>query len=265
MNTLILAGEAPDLKSLPKEVQDISNELQKLGQVHIQLEVNSFEDLLSVQSRYDLVWISTHSGAAGFQFGSLNVKPAQIAQLLSYVGARSLVLNSCFSAEHVMAIQLGANVEVVATIDPAGVDDSLAWVTGVYLARALIEEKGNLSRACRTASANGSLSYRYFPSPSSTLRSAGFGDSSSPSTSDTDNTLFRIRKALEGDTLTGQVGLVAMVISLQVNFDKFAKDTNERLLRLEAMERPVSLRIPLLLILLHISFFFLGLFLIWRM
>lgn len=251
MRTLVVAGYAPELKTLPKEVEEITSTLQALGPVRLLLEVDSLDQLMVLDEQYDLVWIASHSNKVGVVLGALVISPDMLAQLLSSVQASSLVLNSCFSAEHVSLIQRGYDLEIVATIDPMGVQDSVAWLTGVFLARALVRENGDLQKACVIATASGSAAYRYFPAGNS-HRSIH-----SPSS---EETLHRIRLALEGDPLSTQPGLVRSITILTESFDSFRVRTENRLLSLEGRATGWS---PKLTILIVVGYVLLLLFLLY--
>jgi hypothetical protein len=232
MRALLAAGIAPDLKNLTQEVREVANSLTPLYDNWLEFEIAGAADLLKVSQHgpFDLVWLSGHSSAEGFVFGTDVVRPSSMAQFLSAVEAKQLVLNSCFSAEHVMAIQRSLpDVEVVATIDPAGVLDNQAWVTGVYLARALVREGGSLGLACYAASAAGAVQYRYFP--------AGNSRSTHPSGpvhfDPNQDALRRIQFALEGDPLSLNPGMVRTLQQLEASFREFTTKTEKRLIDLE--------------------------------
>ena len=89
--------------------------------------------------------------------------PACLAPAAQRQIACDCVLNSCFSIEHVDAIQRAADsVGVACTINPAGVDDTLAWQVGVHLAGATPSRKTG-GPPCSGRQAAGSLAYRFIP------------------------------------------------------------------------------------------------------
>lgn len=154
------------LENLPREIQTVANELSESGwQVRLCLAADaSVTGLLQAAGEGDcqLAWFGLHSSAAGFELAD-GVWPAtQMGVWLRNVNARDVVLNSCYSLEHVGTIQRAADVDVAASIDPAGVDDGLAWQVGVYLVRSYIISN-DLSMAVRQASGFGSVQYRFLP------------------------------------------------------------------------------------------------------
>lgn len=186
---------------------------------------------------FDLVWFAGHGGAEGLALIDGVWKPAEVGRWLSALNAWGLVANACFSAEHVMAIQRIADVDVVATIAPEGVEDSEAAETALYLATALVET-GDLAQACRAASGNGALQYRFFP---------GGGERMAVRSADeqaTHDDLAALVAVFKGDPRTGQPGLVATLnaLSLRVEamtavIEQYQAATNARLDALERAQR----------------------------
>lgn len=168
---------------------------------------------------FDLAWLIMHSGADGFGLADQVMPPAQIGQWLAACHCFEAVLNSCFSAEHVAAIQYAAHVDVVATIDPSGVDGRVARSTGVYLARALVQA-GDLQEACRQASGNGAIQYRWFPA-GTVLRQAR----SAIADPDLPRQVNELVTALTGG-LSGQPGLFSRLDKLAGVLDQYIA-TNE--------------------------------------
>lgn len=206
MNVVIVAY-GPDLGQALKEAHDVSNILQKGGHtVHLLAdEETSFECMNGALDAgpFELAWLIVHSGPDGFHLAGQTLPPAQLGVWLEAAHCCEVVLNSCFSAEHVQAIQQAALVDAVATIDPTGVKDWAARTTGVHLARALVET-GDLCEACRRASGKGSLQYRWFPAGAMADMHRGARD-------EIREQLQLLVIAVQGDPRTGTVGLLTRV------------------------------------------------------
>lgn len=233
----VIVAYAADLPQALSEAQDVANVLQEVGhQVYLvtgpEATVACLTEALD-HAPFELAWIITHSGPQGFQLADQVITPAQLGVWLDAAHALDVVLNSCFSAEHVAAIQFAANVDVVATIDPDGVDDRLARSTGGVMARAFAETD-DLREACRRASGNGSIPYRFFP--------AGSYLRATRSTADAElvHTVAQLTAALTGG-LSGQPGLFARLDKLSSDFERYItsnevwKTDHER--RLSSVER----------------------------
>ncbi|TXH53490.1 MAG: hypothetical protein E6Q97_13170, partial [Desulfurellales bacterium] len=165
MRAVIVA--AGDLDSLPGEVQAVSNTLSAAGwTVRLCIGADATRaGLLAAagEGDVDLAWFGLHSGADGFALSDGVWPPSQLGVWLRNVNACDCVLNSCYSIEHVDAIQRAADsVGVACTINPAGVDDTLAWQVGVHLARAYAVTE-DLRASVQWASGSGSLAYRFIP------------------------------------------------------------------------------------------------------
>ena len=165
MRAVIIA--AGDLDSLPGEVQAVSNTLSAAGwTVRLCIGADaSRAGLLAAagEGTVDLAWFGLHSSADGFALSDGVWPPSQLGTWLRNVNACDCVLNSCYSIEHVDAIQRAADsVGVACTINPAGVDDALAWQVGVHLARAYAVTE-DLRSSVQWASGAGSLAYRFIP------------------------------------------------------------------------------------------------------
>lgn len=233
MRVVIVAyGEDPTLAL--REATDVSNILQATGHsVYLiagpDATLEALGDALD-HGPFDLAWIITHSGADGFQLADQTITPAQLGQWLAAAHCWEAFLNSCFSAEHVIAIQRAATVDVVATIDPAGVDGRLAHSTGTYLARALAST-GDLQDACEQASGRGSVQYRWFPAGTG-LRQAGGSDS------DLARQVQDLVRSLTGD-LSGNPGLIYKLDRLSQQLERYVAD--DRIWKEETTKRMRSL------------------------
>jgi hypothetical protein len=274
MKVLIIAHGA-DLTQATREAQDVLNILQAGGcNVHLlanqDVTLDCFDEVLD-HGPFDLVWLIVHSGSDGFLLADEVISSAQLGQWLHATRCRQVVLNSCFSAEHVDEIQRAATVDIVATIDPSGVKDRLARSTGVYLARAFIDT-GDLEEACLRASGNGLVQYRWFPA-GDRLRSDGrrIGLADKSGDSKLEEQLTSLLRAVRGDAENGYIGLVGRVNDIQTQLRTFTDEqrawraeTERRLATLEASRnRALSSRISLI-VSLALVVLVLGLFVVLK-
>lgn len=234
MKVCLIAPATSDL-DIPTELQDVANTFSAAGHT-IRIVDASRRGLREamVAGSYDLVWFAGHSGAEGFELSDGIWKPVEMARWLVAVEAWSLVLNSCFGGEHVLAIQQVADVDVVATIAPAGVEDGAAAETALFLAMALVESH-DLSRATRVASANGQLQYRFFPNGGDGMAGQTRADEQAH------EDVAALVGLFKGDPRTGTPGLVATLNTMALRMDALSKsfdayrESTER--RLDALER----------------------------
>lgn len=237
MRVCVIAPATAELDT-PAEVQAVANVFSAARWV-VRITEGSRRGLREAlfAGRFDLVWFAGHGGPDGFALIDGVWKPAEVGRWLSAVQAWGLIANACFSAEHVMAIQRVADVDVVATIAPDGVADDEAAEAALFLATALVET-GDLAQATRAASANGALQYRFFP---------GGGDSMAVRSADEQaqhDDLAALVGVFKGDPRTGQPGLVATLnaLSLRVEamtavIEQYQASTNARLDALERAQR----------------------------
>jgi len=198
----------------------------------------------------DLAWFGLHSTGEGFVLSDGVWPPAQLGTWLRNVNACDCVLNSCYSIEHVDAIQRAAdNVGVACTINPAGVDDALAWQVGVHLARAYAVTE-ELRSSVQWASGAGSLAYRFIP-PAAAAAVGGIrgGRMAMDDSVGIREDLRLLMQAVQGDGSTGAPGLLPRVAALQQSLQAMAteqrqwreeqrewRERTER--RLDVLERP---------------------------
>ena len=237
MRICLIAPMTSDL-AIPGEMQEVANTFSEAGHM-VRITPASRQGLRDAMyaGTFEMVWFAGHSGDEGFGLADGIWKPVDCGRWLAAVGAWSFVANACFSAEHVQTIQQIANVDIVATIAPAGVEDDTAADTALFLARAFVETN-SLSQATQRASAGGQIQYRYFPSGrmnGSTQRAA-------------DEQVHQDTAALvrlfRGDPATGQPGLVATLNTLAAKldvlaaaFDAYRVSTEARLDALEKAQR----------------------------
>ncbi len=188
---------------------------------------------------YDLVWLWAHSDKLGFKLSDDVITPTELGQFISMTGAADVVLNACFSIEHVETLQRGANVNVVATINPDGISASAAWSTAVYLAKALTDT-GDLRSAYNIASANGLAQYRYIPS-------SGLKMSSPNKNDDLWDTVQQLVVAIQGNAFTRTPGMLDEVRGIATKLDSYMREDaawksrfEDRLTTLEA-RRPAEM------------------------
>ena len=230
MKAIIVA--AGDLDSLPAEIQTVSNTLSAAGwTVRLCLAGDaSRTGLLAAagEGDVDLAWFGLHSSADGFALSDGVWPPAQLGTWLRNVNACDCVLNSCFSIEHVDAIQRAADsVGVACTINPAGVDDALAWQVGVHLARAYAVTE-DLRASVQWASGSGSLAYRFIP-PAAEAAAGGIrgGRMAMDESVGIREDLRLLMQAVQGDGRTGAPGLLPRVAALQASFDAMATEQRQ--------------------------------------
>ena len=243
-----------DLDNLPAEIQTVANVLSAAGwTVRLCIGADaSRAGLLAAagEGDVDLAWFGLHSGAEGFALSDGVWPPAQLGTWLRNVNACDCVLNSCYSIEHVDAIQRAADsVGVACTINPAGVDDALAWQVGVHLARAYAVTE-DLRSSVQWASGAGSLAYRFIP-PAAAAAVGGIrgGRMAMDDSVGIREDLRLLMQAVQGDGRTGAPGLLPRVAALQASFDTLAteqrqwreeqrewREKTER--RLDQLERP---------------------------
>ena len=245
---LVAAG---DLDSLPAEIQTVANVLSAAGwTVRLCIGADaSRAGLLAAagEGDVDLAWFGLHSSVEGFALSDGVWPPAQLGTWLRNVNACDCVLNSCFSVEHVEAIQRAADgVGVACTINPAGVDDALAWQVGVHLVRAYAVTE-DLRSSVQWASGAGSLAYRFIPPGG--VGSVRGGRMATDESAGIREDLRLLMQAVQGDGRTGAPGLLPRVAALQASFDTLAteqrqwreeqrewREKTER--RLDQLERP---------------------------
>lgn len=220
---LVAAGELADL---PAEIQTVANVLSAAGwTVRLCLAGDaSRAGLLAAagEGAVDLAWFGLHSGPDGFALSDGVWPPAQLGTWLRNVSACDCVLNSCYSVEHVEAIQRAADgVGVACTISPSGVDDALAWQVGVHLVRAYVAT-GELRSSVQRASGAGSLQYRYVPPGG-----AGSGRGGRMATDEIREQLHLLVQAVQGDGRTGAPGLLPRVADLQTSFNAMVMEQRQ--------------------------------------
>ena len=221
-----------DLDSLPAEIQTVANVLSSAGwTVRLCIGTDaSRAGLLAAagEGDVDLAWFGLHSSADGFALSDGVWPPAQLGTWLRNVNACDCVLNSCYSIEHVDAIQRAADsVGVACTINPAGVDDALAWQVGVHLARAYAVTE-DLRSSVQWASGAGSLAYRFIP-PAAEAAAGGIrgGRMAMDESAGIREDLRLLMQAVQGDGRTGAPGLLPRVAALQASFDAMATEQRQ--------------------------------------
>ena len=215
---------AGDLDSLPGEVQTVSNTLSAAGwTVRLCLGPDASRSGLMAaagEGDVDLAWFGLHSSADGFALSDGVWPPAQLGTWLRNVNACDVVLNSCYSIEHVEAIQRAADgAGVACTINPAGVDDALAWQVGVHLVRAYVVTE-ELRTSVQWALGAGSLAYRFIP-PAAEAAAGGVrgGRMVTDESAGIREDLRLLMQAVQGDGRTGAPGLLPRVTDLQQSFN----------------------------------------------
>lgn len=245
MRAIIVASG--DLDNLPGEVQSVANTLSAAGWT-VRLAIGadaSRAGLLAAagEGDVDLAWFGCHAGADGFALADGVWPPSQLGVWLRNVNACEVVLNACYSIEHVATIQRAADgVGVACTIAPGGVDDALAWQVAVYLARAYAQ-LGDMAAAVRQASGAGAIQYRYIPAGGLVV---GEGRRRMPADR-IEEQLALLLRALYGEERNNVPGLVRRVDEIQQTLavmaaerQQWREETERRLAKLEQM-KPVTM------------------------
>lgn len=217
-----------DMPDMPAEAQDVANILSAAGWV---VHLCSGADASRVglaraadEGRAQLAWVDAHADERGFGLADGVISAADLGAWLAQLGAAECVLNTCYSLEHVTAIQRAAPVGVACTIDRAGVGDALARVVGVGIARRFAET-GDMARAVREAAGSESGGYRYIPRGGR----RGGGDGGRMNMDDSE-VLRQLVGAIKGDWMTGE-GLISQWQRLSRRMDEFMAE--ERAARLQ--------------------------------
>jgi hypothetical protein len=237
---------AGDLDALPAEASEVANTLSSAGWT-VRLCVGaeaSRAGLLAAAGDGDaqLAWLGVHSGTDGCALADGDISPAQLGVWLRNVSARDCVLNSCYSVEHVDAIQRAADVDVACTVAPGGVDSTEAWQWGVYAVRAYVANGGDLQQAVRQASGFGALQYRFIPCGGVKLR----GRVGRMPPDRIEEQLASLLRAVRGDTENGTPGLAQQMRDLQAmllvmqNEQRAWRDSVDTRLRALEGSRPVA-------------------------
>ena len=225
MPRAVIVANGGNLDSLPDEVQDVANAFSAAGWT-VRLCIHADASRAGLQQAAkegaaELAWFGCHSSAAGFVLDDGTLSPAELGRWLTEVGACECVLNACYSLEHVTAIQrAAADTGVACAIDPLGVDDKLAWASGVSIARSYVES-GDMAQAVGAVSGNG---YRYVP-----RGGRGAGERRRmPVDKNTEEQLAKLVRAVLGEPDAGYIGLVAAVGRLQAQIAAMAEEQRVR-------------------------------------
>lgn len=238
----ILVISTIELKLGGSEAQELVNILSGSGRrvnlfqaMHSSLELyRSLRD-----SPYELVWIASHSGPEGFKLEEEILKPSELGLFLQEAKTSDLVLNSCFSVTHVQQIQQSSNTNILATIDPEGIEDEDAWTSAIYLARS-IARTGDLYKSYSEMLVGNSSQYRWFPAPRPKVQNVP--------ESQLENRLRRMEdsvgdlvRTLQGDQFSRQKGLLQAAEDFQVEMKSYIRSdqdwkrqTEERIKRIES-------------------------------
>jgi len=203
------------------EVQELSNNLSRARFTVQQLtsNISSMELYRALDNEpTGLVWVSCHVSVKGFVFGEVEISPKELGLFLKQGRSRDLVLNTCFSLQHVVEIQHHANVNIVATVN-SEIEDKNAWTYALYLSRRLAEST-SLQAAYWDTLSEETSEYRWFPAPKiGENKMAGDGNDELTEIQETverlEVTLVRLVRALQGDSLMRSKGLIEMVQDLE--------------------------------------------------
>ena len=227
MPRIVIVATGPDLDSLPDEVQDVANIYSDAGwTVRLCIGKDATRTGLAraaEEGPAELVWLGCHSDGKGFGLDDGPLPPAELGRWLARVGASECVLNACYSLDHATAIQRLAPVGIACAIDPKGVDDLVAWGTGVAIARRHVET-GNMAQAVAAATGQGIVQYRYLPA----RRRGTEGGRRMPVEKNAEEQLAKLVRAVLGEPDAGYIGLVAAVTRLQAQIAAMAEEQRVR-------------------------------------
>lgn len=226
-SAFILAPISSNLPSLPSEAQEVVNVLSAASwQVHLNQDEATLLELWRMfdAGQYDLGWIGAHSGAEGWALTKGILRPTVLGNLLNSGGTTDLVLNSCFSAEHVEAIQENARLtNIVATIRPGGIEDQEAWSAALYLVRQFVRT-GSLRAAARQAGRQ----YRWFAAREVPGVDEGMDDKAVDARlRRTEETVDKLVRALQGEQFSSQPGLIAILAKHQQKMEEYIEHNEE--------------------------------------
>lgn len=167
MSAIIIAP-VDNLPHASEEIESILVSLQKNYKVTLlQTEVTEVKLIREVNlgRQFPLVWVASHSDENGIALSNGEfITTSNFSRWLVNVDCRTLVLNSCFSAQLVTEIQNYANVEVIANIAPEGILDKDAANNASFLAENLVKT-ASTQLAVQRATGNGASQFRFFPRP----------------------------------------------------------------------------------------------------
>lgn len=194
--------------NMQREGQELANLLGEAGYrvTTLQTNINTMELYrLASKSSIELVWLVSHSAAEGFAFGETTIPPREMGLFLHQAQTVDLVLNACYSAEHVQAIQRLANVNVLAAITQ-NLADIDALTSALYLARSLAT--GHSLRDAYTQTLSGGSDYRWFPAPRTVKQPMDNSRDIEQKLDKLEDDVEKILLAIQGNKDFGQVGII---------------------------------------------------------
>lgn len=257
-----------DTDTMPSEAQEVINVLGSSGySVQLLQTVTSLELYRTLQrGPYPLVWIASHSNSQGFSFGQTLITPEELGQFLEEARTRDVVLNSCYSMEHVITLQGICSANIVATINPA-IDDRVAWSSALYLATSFTRT-GTLRSAYQAVLSSGESPYRWFPALRARSKSVR-DDDENDNIVRMEKTIERLTRIIQGDPYLQATGIINAVSALQqalkehiVANDQWRNETEVRLRVLEANSLGNTLVLTKQTVRLLLSFFIVATILI---
>ena len=226
---LLIMPVQSDLAHMPQEAQEIVSNLSAAGYtvrlIQKARRIDLYTAINQSGSVFDLVWLAGHSVSdEGFLLSDgETLSVAQLCQILLSVRAQSLILNVCFSAAMVMAIQSFVAVDVVATIDPAGIQDEEALLSGVLLSKAIRENHGDLSMAAVVGSSG---QYRYFPARERMESVAGVTDRDGLDMGRLADQMERLVRVIQGEPGI-YPGLIDQLAQLRAQIENYTRTDAE--------------------------------------
>lgn len=207
MTVIIVAPSIPDLPLVAEEAAAVANALPK--RILLQGEeasargiINAVADAMSSGRIISGIWFASHGDDNGVWLSSGALDAISLASILSTSGAQWVVFNTCGSRGLVSAIQLRAEVDVVAT-EAESIADPHAWEFGRLLA-IQYAQSGDLRQSVAQV-ARGSDRHRYYENNRRPMERI------KPESLSTEEKLNLLVGRIVGDRLRGVVGLVDTV------------------------------------------------------
>jgi len=226
-SAFVLAPLTPELPALVSEAQEVINILSAAGwTVQLMQDPATRLDLYRIfnKEQYDLGWVGAHSGTDAWALIKEVLPPDVLGNFIDLACCTNLVLNSCFSVQHVDAIQVrGSRCNIVATINPEGIEDREAWAAALPLVKRFVRS-GDLRMATRQAGGQ----YRWFPAPGVDDGDGMDNKAVEERLRRNEETVARLVRALQGDEFTRRPGLIDTLSKHQEKMELYIEKNEER-------------------------------------
>ena len=212
MSVLVFAPPQPDLRLQQREVAAIVNAFERPLLAHDEDELrHAIERATGDGEDIEGFWFIGHSGPAGIVADGQMLAPAVIGQYLSVAGVQWSYFSSCESAAFIEQVQAIYAHDAYAYI--VEIADYPAWRTAALVA-ANYSNVGDIYQAVRAAAPANSTPLRFFPSGMD-LVGGKMGLKEVEQVTELNHQLQELSRALSGDPLSVQPGLITTVRSLQ--------------------------------------------------